>query len=157
MISLIPPVIALTLLLTFAIVADRDRADTAVSGELARDLIRHHDLHFRAAADAGFPIGPVDATLPYPLEPLAEWRSEVVQQGGRRLVLTWAGGYGSDGLSPSAYRAVVDLLPARIGTTGVTGVISFPGGGGARIGDTEVPVTQDPLPAGTPAILRRGG
>jgi hypothetical protein len=154
MISLVPPVIALTLLLSFAIVADRDRADTSVSGELARDLLRHHELHFRIAHEAGFPVGPVGAALPYPMEPLADWRSEVVQDGERRLLLTWAGGYGSDGLNPSAYRAVVDLLPARIGATGLSGVISFPGGGGARISDVEIPAPQGPLPAGTPAILR---
>lgn len=157
MISLVPPVIALTLLLSFAIVADRDRADTSVSAELARDMLRHHDLHFRTASEAGFPLGPVEADLPYPMEPLAEWRSEVVQEGGRRLVLTWAGGYGADGFSPSAYRGAVDLLPARIGGTGVSGVISFPGGGGALIGEVGVPETLSPLPAGTPAILRRGG
>ena len=157
MISLVPPVIAFTLLLSFAIAADRDRADTSVSGELARDLLRHHEMHFRVASEAGFPVGPVGTALPYPMQPLADWRSEVVQEGGRRLVLTWAAGYGSDGVSPSAYRAVVDLLPARIGTTGVSGVISFPGVGGARIGEVAVPAPEGPLPAGTPAILRGDG
>jgi hypothetical protein len=157
MISLVPPVIALTLLLSFTLIADRDRADTSVSGELARDLMRHHEHHFRLASEAGFPLGPVDEALPYPLEPLAAWRSEVVQEGGRRLLLTWADGYGSDGISPSAYRAVVNELPARIGSGGVSGVIVFPGTGGARIGDTEVPLTGAPIPAGAPAILRRGG
>jgi hypothetical protein len=157
MISLVPPVIAFTLLLSFTLIADRDQADTAISGELARDLIRHHDHHFRIAEASGFAIGPIDVALPYPLEPLAAWRSEVVQDEGRRVLLTWADGYGSDGVSRSAYRAVVHEIPAKIGTGGVSGVIIFPGTGGARIGQTDIPSTVSPIPAGAPAILRRGG
>lgn len=157
MISLVPPVIAFTLLLSFTLIADRDRADTAISGELARDLIRHHDHHFRVAEASGFQLGVVDVALPYPLEPLAAWRSEVVQEGGRRVLLTWADGYGSDNFSRSAYRAVVNELPSRIGTGGVTGVIVFPGTGGARLGEVDIPLTASPIPAGAPAILRPGG
>jgi hypothetical protein len=157
MISLVPPVIAITLLLSASLMLDRDRANTSVSGELARDLIRHHEHHFQAARDAGFPLGPVPDPLPYPLEPLAVWRSEVVQDGGRRFLLTWADGYGSDGFETSAYRAIVNEIPSRIGFSGTVGVISFPGGGGARIGPVEMPLPSAPIPAGAPAILRGGG
>lgn len=157
MISLIPPVIALTLLLSFTLIADQDREDTSVSGELARDMVRHHQHHFQIAREAGFPLGQITAPLPYPLEPLASWRSEVVQGGGARLLLTWADGYGTDSFAPSAYRGVVELVPDRIGLGGVSGVIVFPGAGGPRIGEVEVPLPTGPIAAGAPAILRRGG
>lgn len=157
MLSLIPPVIALTLLLSFTLIAAQDREDTDISGELARDLIRHHQYHFEVAREAGFPIGEVTDPLPYPLEPLVSWRSEVVQQGTGRFLLTWADEYGTDGFDPSAYRAVVELVPDRIGVSGVSGVIVFPGVGGPRIGEVEVPLPTGPIAAGAPAILRRGG
>jgi len=154
MISLVPPVIAITLLLSASLILDRDRANTSVSGELARDLIRHHEHHFQIARDAGFPLGEIMAPLPYPLEPLALWRSEVVQDGSRRFLLTWADGYGSDGFDTGSYRALVAEVPLRIGLSGTIGVISFPGGGGARIGQVDVPLPSTPIPAGAPAILR---
>lgn len=157
MISLVPPVIALTLLLSFTLVASQDRDDASVSDELARDLVRHHQHHFEIAREAGFPVGPITDPLPYPMEPLASWRSEVVRDGSRRVLLTWADQYGSDGFDPSAYRAVVDKVPDRIGVSGVSGVIVFPGVGAPRIGEVEVPLPTAPLAAGAPAILRRGG
>lgn len=157
MISLVPPIIALTLLLSFTLVAAQDREDTSVSGELARDMVRHHQHHFQVARETGFRIGPITDPLPYPLEPLASWRSEVVQDGGVRFLLTWAEGYGTDSFAPSAYRAVVEQVPDRIGLGGVSGVIVFPGTGGPRIGEVEVPLPAGPIAAGAPAILRRGG
>jgi len=157
MISLVPPVIALTILLSFTLVADQDREDVSVSVELARDMIRHHQHHFEVATRTGFPVGEITDPLPYPLEPLASWRSEVVQQGAQRLLLTWADGYGTDSFAPSAYRGVVEEIPDRIGLGGVSGVIAFPGVGSAMIGEVEVPLPTGPIAAGAPAILRRGG
>lgn len=157
MISLVPPVIALTLLLSFTVVAGQDRESTSVSDELARDLIRHHQHHYQIAREAGFPVGEIATPLPYPMEALASWRSEVVQDGTTRYLLTWADQYGTDSFDPSAYRAVVDQVPDRIGVSGVSGVIVFPGVGGPRIGGVEVPLPTAPVAAGAPAILRRGG
>lgn len=157
MISLVPPVIAITVLLSASLMVSKDRAETSVSSELARDLLRHHEHHFAIATEAGFPLGVVDDALPYPLLPLASWRSEVVQDGEQRVLLTWADGYGSDGFDVSVYRALVSEVSLRLGSSGVVGVISFPGEGGARIGEFDLPLPITPVQAGAPAILRGSG
>jgi hypothetical protein len=154
MISLVPPVIGITILLSIGLLAAQSARETSVTEELARDLLRHHQHHYEVARVSGFPLGPVVSDLPDPLRPLAAWRSEVVQDGTRRRVLTWADGFGADGLDPSAYRAVVGALPERLGRGGVVGVITFPGTGGARIGTTDLPSTASPIAAGAPAIYR---
>jgi len=154
MISIVPPVIGLTILLSIGILAAQSANETAVSEELARDMLRHHQHHYDAARSAGFPIGVIEADLPYPLQPLAVWHSEVVQEGMSRKVLTWAEDYGADGFETSVYRAVVSALPRKIGQNGIVGVIVFPGAGGPHIGVKELPFTISPISAGSPAIYR---
>jgi hypothetical protein len=154
MISLVPPLIAITVLVSIGVLTAQSAGETGVTNELARDLLRHHQHHYEVARASGFPVGPVISDLPDPQRALVSWSSEVVQDGPRRRVLTWADGFGADGIDPSAYRAVVTSLPGRIGRSGVSGLITFPGTGGARIGMTDIPQTVSPIVAGAPAIYR---
>jgi hypothetical protein len=157
MISLIPPVIGLTLLLIMSVGQDRDRADASVSDELARDLLRHHEHRFKAAADEGFPIGPVSHPVPPPFEKLADWRSEIVDTGSGRVLITWAEGYGSDGFAPDAYRGVVSARIRPAPSYDAFGLIEAADGGSVRVGSETFLSPSPPFPEGAPAALSFGG
>lgn len=157
MISLIPPVIGLTLLLILSVGQGRDRAETPVSDELARDLLRHHEHRLRVAAEGGFPIGPVSHPVPPPFERMAVWRSEIVSVGSGRVLITWAEGYGSDGFAQEAYRGAVSARIEPAPSYDALGLIEAVDGGAVRVGSVTAPAPSSPFPEGAPAALSFGG
>lgn len=155
MLSLIPPLIAITVLMSVAVLTLRTAEETSMSTELARDLIRHHEAGRREASRDGFPEGPVEVRIPPPFLPVGSWSTEVIPDGDGVAVLTWAFGYGTDRVPVPAYDGVTAHLPAS--RSGFAGLIRDDDG--ARfLGATPLPDDLS-LPAvpGAPALLTRVG
>lgn len=155
MLSLIPPLIAITVLLSVAVLTLRTAEETSISAELARDLIRHHEIGLREASLAGFSPGPVEVRIPPPFFPVGSWSTEVIPDGEGTAVLTWASGYGTDRIPVSAYDGMIGHLPAP--RSGRAGPIRD-SDGMRLLGGTPLPADLSlPAASGAPALLTRAG
>lgn len=154
MLSLIPPLIAITVLMSVAVLTLRTAEETSMSTELARDLIRHHQVGVLEAERAGFLTEPVGVELPPPFLPVGTWSTEVIRDGEGVAVLTWASGYGADGIPVPAYEEVMGRLPPRRAGEGRIREEN----GSLFIGPIPLPDDlSSPAEPGAPALLTRVG
>lgn len=154
MISLIPPVIGITILVSLLLLVARDGSgDADFSRSLARDMAAHH-LH--QSADLGETGGILsNTTRPWPFEALGPWETHRVTVDGRDRLLTFPGDFESvaDDRRSAYLRMLAGLRPA-LGRPAEIGRLSVDESGFASFGNTPIPDAPLFLPDGAPAILR---
>lgn len=154
MLSLIPPFMAITIILSATLMMVFSAEETSISKELARDMLRHHEHHHAIAMEAEFALQQITDDLPYPFENIVSWRSDVLTTPSGPIVVTWPTGFGTDGINLDVYRAVLRDFPRRTSAIHPGYLMIDENTGNRFIGDLALPQSAPLIPAGAPVLVQ---
>ena len=115
------------------------------------NMMMAHASAIVAASDGGLVAGRLSQPERWPFRNIDDWRSELVVDGDRTVLLTWSAtndvpAGGLDAMLPLLDRLAGEAIPV-LGHFG--GRFAFAGDGGCVVGVTPVPVPASAISAGT--------
>ena len=155
MLSLIPPAMAITIMLGIMMLTTQRASDTDISKSLANNMLRHHEHHYEFAKASGFELGTIISALPYPMEAMTTWHSEVVEDGSGSHVITWPEDFGLEGaFTTNAFKATIVTMSSPGDENAVIGIVTIDDAGAATVSGHLLPDTILPIPDGAPVMMR---
>ncbi len=117
----------------------------------------HHKYALESAEESGFPVGGISAVSKAPFQNTRSWKSQIVSDGARKLLMTWALEFDRDGAVSWPLESGADLAvrlnhPSSRPRTVIAGFYRSTESGGHWIGNVRIPAPEDGITDGAPVI-----